>query len=231
MTISHSAEIENGGFDIVMPAGYRAVITGLPGGTAYSVTEDSGRGWNLMDAENTSGFVRPVSVTEAQLSNQYSVTSASALLVATKTLDGFSVTSEAYVFEIVEDGVVVATSMDVVAGVVRFDPILYDEAGVHNYVIREVGYGSDTVDYDARQWRVVVSVVDDDGVLSANVTYPEGVPEFGNVTRPGQLLLQKLVESSGVSGANGDFDFVIRLRNENGMPVNSVTMRRMTLIE
>ena len=44
--------MENGSFDLELVGGERAVIEGLPGGTQYSVYEETPDGWQLIDTEN-----------------------------------------------------------------------------------------------------------------------------------------------------------------------------------
>lgn len=218
----HSVTLDDGGFDIVMPAGYRAVIDGLPAGVTYVVTETAGSGWQQIDASDTSGSIPANDMSESTFVNQYVPGTTYAQISGVKLLDGSAAKRE-FMFGLFEGDELlqVAASSD---GAILFDPIVYDEVGTHEYVVKEMAGSDSALSYDSSEYRVRVNIVDNGGSLSSEVSYLDGPMRFSNRTNPGDLLLSKL--GRGLSDVNGQdaFTFKIRLTNGIGMPLDSLNM-------
>lgn len=223
----HTRNVVDGGFDVTIPAGCRLVVNGLPAGTSYVITESDLKGWNAVDVDGASGMIPAADVSESVFVNQYSPNVATARIVGTKTLDGRP--GEGFVFELCEGNNVVSTAMSDASGAVMFDAITYDVAGVHDYVVREVPVGASDVTYDDSEYPVRVTVTDNDGTLSASVSYPDGNVSFANETIPGRLSLRKLTQGGGDASSDDSFTFTIRFTNGYGSTLQDVLMRKQVM--
>src|SRR5699024_4803049 len=137
-------------------------VKGVQGGMTYDdsqyvvvvTVEDDGQG-NLVAEANYIGGL-PVFI------NSYETTPDSAVIVASKVLEGQDLRNGQFEFELVDDnGAVLQTKENNAAGQVIFDEINYEEAGEYNYTIREVEGTQGGVTYDEAIYNVVVSVTDD----------------------------------------------------------------------
>ena len=216
-----SVTMENGSFEFSIRDGEKATFDGIPAGTAYQVYEEIPDGWVLIKQENVSGVIQPLEEAEAKFTNQYQPGATSVQFSGTKTLDGHAAGAGAYTFELLENDKVIQTKSTLDGGFIQFDIIKYEEAGEHEYTIREVDPKDDTIDYDMHEEIIHVSVKEDEeGKLSSKVTYDADGIVFTNKTRPGSLHLTKNAE--GLTNANKEdvFTFDIHLYNENGLPAD-----------
>ena len=226
--IDNSVDIKDGAFDITLRAGEAGVIDGLPAGTGYNVYEKTPAGYKLVSSSDTSGTIDPAGMKTAVFTNAVSngEKSANASITALKTLDGEPAADRAFNFTLTaEDGApmpsgAVGNSLTVTngaGGAVNFPSITYNAAGKYKYTVSEVP-GTDTgVMYDGKTVDVKVEVTaDDDGSLSADVTYDgkSSLPVFANKTktvepRYGSLIFTKKVEGAPESDAGRKFKFRI----------------------
>ena len=126
-----------------------------------------------------------------------------------------------YTFELLENGKVIQTKSTLDGGFIQFDIINYEEAGEHEYTIREVDLKDDTIDYDLHEEVIHVSVTEDEeGKLSSKVSYDADGIVFINKTRPGSLHLTKNVDGLTETNKDDVFTFDIHLYNENGLPAD-----------
>ena len=131
--------------------------------------------------------------------NSYSVTSTTSSVTdqirVHKTLTGRTLDANEFTFELIEDGRVVATGTNDASGNVALSTIEYTAPGVHNYTIREHGYGTTAngVTYSDATYRVTTTVVDNgDGTLGVTHKLVDAdEAEFENVytAKPTKLAL------------------------------------------
>ena len=114
--------------------------------------------------------------------NRYAAEPTSAILGATKVLEGRDLTDGAFRFVVTDaNGERVAEGTNLANGRVVFDALHFDGAGTYEYTIAEVVGREDGMTYDRRSFRAVVEVVDNGtGALEATVNYPDGDPVFTN---------------------------------------------------
>lgn len=187
---------------------YRYVIT--ESGSAAGVTNDaqSTRVVYIRVTDNGLGklTVARVDANGNELSgpaftftNSYSVTSTTSSVTdqirVHKTLTGRTLDANEFTFELIEDGRVVATGTNDASGNVALSTIEYTAPGVHNYTIREHGYGTTAngVTYSDATYRVTTTVKDNgDGTLGVTHKLVDAdEAEFENVytAKPTKLAL------------------------------------------
>ncbi|MEE1373582.1 MAG: FctA domain-containing protein [Parolsenella sp.] len=112
-----------------------------------------------------------------------------------KTLTGRTLDENDFTFELLEDKRIVATGTNDASGNVALSAIEYTAPGVHNYTIREHGYGTTAngVTYSDATYRVTTTVVDNgDGTLGVTHKLVDAdEAEFENVytAKPTKLAL------------------------------------------
>ena len=130
-----------------------------------------------------------------------------------KTLTGRTFDANEFTFELIEDGRVVATGTNDASGNVALSAIEYTAPGVHNYTIREHGYGTTAngVTYSDATYRVTTTVVDNgDGTLGVTHKLVDAdEAEFENVytAKPTKLALTAAKVLEGADLKAGQFTF------------------------
>ncbi|MGI6756282.1 MAG: DUF7601 domain-containing protein [Atopobiaceae bacterium] len=228
----------DGTFTLKLKAGEKATFTNLPAGTTYQVVEAAKKGWTNTAASGTSGTIASNATKQASFTNAYGVTSVSATISATKTLDGATPADGAFTFCLTaeDNDAGVATPLPAggtagqgnsvtttnAAGDVTFGPIVFAVAGEYHYTISEVDGNDSVINYDSHQEGATVHVTDDgEGTLSATVTYDTDGPNFSNSTKPGSLAISKVAQNTtakedGTSPEDGAaFTFTVGL-TQNG---------------
>lgn len=152
----HTTDLENGEFEVMVPAGATVTIPNLPAGTTYQVWEETPSGWVLVEKSGVSGVISPLDASVATFKNDYQPGMVSAQIFASKTLDGRPADANEFSFEIVKDGTTLETVRNTDGGAVAFSPIRYSYAGTYTYVIREKRETAQTEAYAS---------VDEDGTL------------------------------------------------------------------
>ena len=149
--------------------------------------------------------------------NSYSVTpttsSVTDQIKIHKTLTGRTLDENEFTFELLEGDAIVATGKNDASGNVVLSPIKYTAPGVHNYTIREHGYGTTAngVTYSDATYRVTTTVVDNgDGTLGVTHKLVDAdEAEFENVytAKPTKLALTAAKVLEGADLKAGQFAF------------------------
>ena len=114
-----------------------------------------------------------------------------------------------------ESGNILQTKANDAQGKVYFDPIEYNETGIHKYTIEEVKGNLAGVTYDSHVINVTVTVEDKEAQLVAEPVY-EGAQTFTNSYKPaaGSVVLEAQKVLKGKELKAGDFKF--ELKDEEG---------------
>ncbi len=205
---------------------YRYVIT--ESGSAKGVTNDaqSSRVVYIKVTDNGHGklAVARVDANGNELdgpaftfTNSYSVTpttsSVTDQIKVHKTLTGRTLDENEFTFDLLEGDTIVATGTNDASGNVALSAIKYTTPGVHNYTIREHGYGTTAngVTYSDATYRVTTTVVDNgDGTLGVTHKLVDaGEVEFENVytAKPTKLALTAAKVLEGADLKAGQFTF------------------------
>ena len=174
---SSSGTIRSGG-TITLSSGQAAVITGLPAGAYYEVTEAEYDGYSS-SSEGSSGNITAEETAVASFVNIYEAYG-TWTLTAEKTLKGSEdMTRNEFSFQIVDEkGNVVSTGSNADAknedgaaeGTIYFNSISYTLADVgqtYTYTVKEVSGSDSSITYDDTEYTVKVAVSDEgDGTLS-----------------------------------------------------------------
>lgn len=126
---------------------------------SFKVT-DNGKG--ELTVERVGDETKPM----FEFTNAYSVTpvdsSVTSQITVSKSLVGRELVEGEFLFELVENGQVVARGANDAAGNVAMSAVTYTTAGEHDYVLREVGAGTthNGVTFDGKSIAIHTSVVD-----------------------------------------------------------------------
>ena len=184
---------------------------------SFKVT-DNGKG--ELTVERVGDETKPM----FEFTNAYSVTpidsSVTSQIAVSKSLVGRELVEREFLFELVENGQVVAQGMNDAAGNVIMNAITYTTAGEHDYVLREVGAGTthNGVTFDGKSIAIHTSVVDNgEGSLvvehafatdDANAAF---VNTYAHSTTSVVLGATKVL--SGKALADGQFTFALTAEN------------------
>lgn len=195
-------------------------------GSAPGVTNDTGvktvsfkvtdNGKGELTVERVGDETKPM----FEFTNAYSVTpvdsSVTGQITVSKSLVGRELVEGEFLFELVENGQVVARGANDAAGNVAMSAVTYTTAGEHDYVLREVGAGTthNGVTFDGKSIAIHTSVVDNgEGGLvvehalttdDANVAF---VNTYAHSTTSVVLGATKVL--SGKALADGQFTFAL----------------------
>lgn len=199
-------------------------------GSAPGVTNDTGvktvsfkvtdNGKGELTVERVGDETKPM----FEFTNAYSVTpvdsSVTSQITVSKSLVGRELVEGEFLFELVENGQVVARGANDAAGNVAMSAVTYTTAGEHDYVLREVGAGTthNGVTFDGKSIAIHTSVVDNgEGGLvvehalttdDANVAF---VNTYAHSTTSVVLGATKVL--SGKALADGQFTFALTAEN------------------
>lgn len=199
-------------------------------GSAPGVTNDTGvktvsfkvtdNGKGELTVERVGDETKPM----FEFTNAYSVTpvdsSVTSQITVSKSLVGRELVEGEFLFELVENGQVVARGANDAAGNVAMSAVTYTTAGEHDYVLREVGAGMthNGVTFDGKSIAIHTSVVDNgEGGLvvehalttdDANVAF---VNTYAHSTTSVVLGATKVL--SGKALADGQFTFALTAEN------------------
>lgn len=224
-----SVQMQNGMFEFSIYGDEKAFFDGIPAGTSYYVSEKVPEDWVLIMQSNSAGVIYPLEEAEALFVNKYQPGIAMAQFVGRKLMDEQPADADSFSFELWEDNVLLQTKSVMEGGFVMFDAIQYDkhDAGLHEYVIKEVAGDDETVLYDGHEEIVMVqvtAVTENNGTtkVTAEVTYDDDNVIFNNWTKPGELRLQKLVDDVLSGHESDEFRFRIVLKQKDGLPLDDV---------
>lgn len=152
--------------------------------------------------------------------NAYSVTpvdsSVTSQITVSKSLVGRELVEREFLFELVENGQVVARGTNDAAGNVIMNAITYTTAGEHDYVLREAGAGTthNGVTFDGKSIAIHTSVVDNgegDLVVEHALATDDVNAAFVNTYAHGttSVVLGATKVLSGKALADGQFTFVL----------------------
>lgn len=180
---------------------------------SFKVT-DNGKG--ELTVERVGDETRPM----FEFTNAYSVTpvdsSVTGQIPVSKSLVGRELVEGEFLFELVENGQVVARGTNDAAGNVAMSAVRYTTAGEHDYVLREVGAGTthNGVTFDGKSIAIHTKVVDNgEGslVVEHALTTDDANAAFVNTYAHGttSVVLGATKVLSGKALADGQFTFVL----------------------
>lgn len=157
---------------ITLKGGESKTMSGIPGGTKYTVEETNANGYKLADSSGTTGTISAGTTKTASFTNDKSTADTpepvAARFVARKVLNGAELKAGQFTFELRDaDGKVVATATNDASGTIVFDGLTFDEEGTYEFTISEVNGGSEDYTYDASVKGCYVVVTEEDGKLVA----------------------------------------------------------------
>ena len=179
---------------------------------SYTVTDDGAGHLSVVrDGDDGAAFT---------FTNTYSVTptdsSVTDQVKTVKRLTGRDLAAGEFTFELLEDGVVVASGANDASGTVTLSPIRYEAPGTHTYTLREACPNAlglyKGVTYDGTTYTVVTTVSDNgDGMLSATHKL-EGTTESAGFTNkyhamPTQVSIGALKVLEGRELKKDEFSF------------------------
>ena len=113
--------------------------------------------------------------------NVYKPDPATVKLSASKILTGRKLKANEFTFQVLDrEGNVLATARNGEDGTITFPEIRLETAGTYTFTVIELRGAERTMVYDTTRHTVTVNVVDEEGILKATVTYPEGGITFKN---------------------------------------------------
>lgn len=180
---------------------------------SFKVT-DNGKG--ELTVERVGDETKPM----FEFTNAYSVTpvdsSVTSQITVSKSLVGRELVEREFLFELVENGQVVARGTNDAAGNVIMNAITYTTAGEHDYVLREAGAGTthNGVTFDGKSIAIHTSVVDNgegDLVVEHALATDDVNAAFVNTYAHGttSVALGATKVLSGKALADGQFTFVL----------------------
>lgn len=192
-------------------------------GSAPGVTNDTSvKTVSFKVTDNGKGELTVERVGDAmfEFTNAYSVTpvdsSVTDQIPVSKSLVGRELVEGEFLFELVENGQVVARGANDAAGNVAMSAVRYTTAGKHDYVLREVGAGTthNGVTFDGKSIAIRTSVVDNgEGslVVKHALATDDANAAFVNTYAHGttSVVLGATKVLSGKALADGQFTFVL----------------------
>lgn len=180
---------------------------------SFKVT-DNGKG--ELTVERVGDETKPM----FEFTNAYSVTpvdsSVTGQIAVSKSLVGRELVEGEFLFELVENGQVVARGTNDAAGNVAMSAVAYTMVGEHDYVLREVGAGTthNGVTFDGKSIAIHTSVVDNgEGSLVVEHAFAtdDANAAFVNTYAHGttSVVLGATKVLSGKALADGQFTFVL----------------------
>jgi len=145
--------------------------------------------------------------------NRYDATDATLPLGGTKELVGRDIVDGEFTFELYEAGATAPKATTTNVGkTFTFGELTFDAAGTYTYTVKEKKGDNSTIVYDGKEYNVVVTVVDENGVLKATKTVDgkaDTVIAFSNKYDPtdAKLTLSGTKELVGRDIVDGEFTF------------------------
>ena len=187
---------------------YRVLIDVVNNGEGALVATPYLYSWGTDGVWDDNDMVTPIATGDTvnnthaiNFENIYQPVEVSLKLEGNKVLTNRNLKAREFAFEVIENinGVDTVVSLgynnaDVNAGTasgIEFAPIIYTAIGEHSYTIREINGGLANVNYSTSTFNVTVSVTDtnNDGILEAKATYPNGGVVFTNTYNPGNAQI------------------------------------------
>ena len=202
-------------------------IKDIPTACTYTVTEESKSGFTLTSKTNDSGHVNANEAVVAEFTNTYSSVG-KAEISGTKTLEGRALTRSQFQFQLCnEEGNVIRTASNKADGTFTFGDINFtheDDGETFTYIVKEVDRGRAGYTYDDRQYKVILTPVDNgDGTMTVGVdmkNIPEDEEDVSSLSfaneyhASGEIVLKAWKELKGRKLQNEEFEF--ELLDQNG---------------
>lgn len=113
--------------------------------------------------------------------NSYTPTPVEVVLQGNKQLTGRTLAEGEFIFHLQDSsGKNLVRGRNDAQGLITFTPMEFTEAGEYTFTVYEDAGHAEGVTYDTTRYTVKVNVVDDNGILKAEVQYPEGGVVFHN---------------------------------------------------
>lgn len=218
MVPGEGGSIANGG-TFVLSDGESIVIRDLPAGTKYKVEEEPVAGYRVL-ARGDAGVVAGNDA-HASFRNTYS-SRGSMTIRAKKELTGRDLAGDQFLFELREGNNLLRRTRNEADGTVAFGEIRFTEkdAGkTFTYTVTEKDAGKAGYTYDAREFTVTVTPIDNgNGTIAADPTYTlDGkpldkgtVPTFVNeYNAAGELVVRAYKELEGRDLQKDEFTFAL----------------------
>lgn len=218
MVPGEGGSIANGG-TFVLSDGESIVIRDLPAGTKYKVEEEPVAGYRVL-ARGDAGVIAGNDA-HASFQNTYS-SRGSMTIRAKKELAGRDLAGDQFLFELREGNNLLRRTRNEADGTVAFGEIRFTEkdAGkTFTYTVTEKDAGKAGYTYDAREFTVTVTPVDNgNGTITADPTYTldgkpldkGAVPTFVNeYNAAGELVVRAYKELEGRDLQKDEFTFAL----------------------
>ena len=155
---------------------------------------------------------------EITFNNVYDALDASVTLKGIKEFTNGNLTQGLFSFNLIENGDVVQTVTNGKDGAFEFEPIIFNQEGVYEYLIAEVNDNKDGVIYDDAERNVTVTVTDIGGILAAKVEIDGEITDTATVTN----VYDPVDTEITITGkkfynrqlAGGEFQFVLKQGDE-----------------
>lgn len=202
-------------------------------GSVEGVTNDTHQTFTVSVTDNGDGSIRVSKDYEHFafiFTNTYSVMettySINTDLAVTKTLTGRDMKAGEFVFELISDkDKSIREAVNDENGNVIFESITYTVPGEYTYTLRERNMNENGIEYDAKEYKVVVKVIDNgDGSMSATATTVNGAKEivFENTYKPVPTAVVLGASKILRDGDLKDGQFTFLLKDMNGKVVDEV---------
>lgn len=189
---------DNGDATIGLSAGQSDTLSGLPAGTAYTVTEPhEPDGYKLQSISGASGVIEPDKTFETDVTNSYTASPAHVTLEMSKRVllgphqipgkvkaDAYSFTLEKVTDEDCANAVGVSSTQVQADGSIIFPQLTFDKPSkALYYCAAEVDSSKEGVDYDSSTKVIEITVTDNgSGKLVPVVNYVKSLPDSPDVT-------------------------------------------------
>lgn len=204
----NSVDIKNGEGEFTLRANESVTFDNLASGLEYEIYEETDEGWQLVEAKNDKGIIRPNEEITSTFTNKYDPKSTNTYIKGRKLLDGQG--ASGYKFNLIKDGQVVDTQTSTEGGFISFKKFDFNTKGEFNYTIKEVKGSDNNIIYDEHEEKVKVVVSEDEkGNLKADITYDSDGVVFNNKTKPSKLVLKKQVV--GTNDKTKNFKFSVNI--------------------
>lgn len=195
---SGSLEGEEGSFNLTLKGNERAVLTGIPAGTTYTVYEETPSGWKLVQSVGTSGTIEAQNQSKASFWNEKEeAEKIHAVIVAQKILEGGELANGQFQFVMKEsDSQNSWTALNTATGAILF-PVEFEAVeGDYTFNISEMDSSLSNIEYDSESKSVTVSVKKN--AENKFVAKVSNVPVFTNKVKApasGMLTVTKQIEN------------------------------------
>ena len=214
---TQSLTFTNGYAAVMLKAGESVIISGIPDGATYTVTEDPAGGFTATATGDT-GMIVANQERAAAFSNEYHATGLYQF-IGMKRLENAQLELDLFTFSVLdENGQVVARGKNNNDGSIFLDTLYFTEAdiGTKTYTIVEDLGSVPGVIYDRTQHRITLTIADPgNGILSVTDGLNGAPIVFTNRFITNQLTVSKAVQGN-VGSQNRTFSFLLSLPDMAG---------------